>query len=214
MVNEIWGETTMLIVSGKIQLKILYWGPAGSGKTTCLSTLYKQTQTENLDVKPVGDLKEISMASGATLYFDRGVFASTHDPRIFYHTYTVAGQTRFGVLRRRLLKGTDGLIVVLDSQLSRWQDCMNSLKELRNFVGENMLAKIVKIILLNKKDLPNTTSVDQVKDFLRQLNLWSDVPEQARKNPKIYETIALYDQKANIYESFYDCARHTIEQLV
>ncbi len=204
----------MLIINGKILLKLLYWGPAASGKTTCLSTLYRLTQTGDLDVKPVGDFKSISMATGATLYFDRGVFQSTHDSKVFYHTYTVAGQKRFGALRKSVLKGTDGVIVVLDSNLSRWEECVNSLKELRNFVGEGLLAKMVKVILLNKKDLPNTVSVDQVKDLLRQMHMWSDDPEDAVTNPRIYETIALFDKKANIYESFYDCAHRTIEHMV
>ncbi len=204
----------MQMKDGKILLKILYWGPAASGKTTALGTLRKLTQTEALEVKPTGDLKEISMASGATLYFDHGIFQSTQDPRVLYHTYTVAGQARFGALRKKVLLGTDGIILVFDSNSPRWEDCVESLKELRNVVGDDTLKKLPLVVLLNKKDLPSIIQIDQVKDLLRQMNLWSDLPDEIIKNPKIYETVALFEKKINIYESFYEIARRALNQVV
>ncbi len=204
----------MIIKDGKILLKILYWGPAASGKTTALGTLRKLTQAQNLEVKPTGDLKEISMASGATLYFDHGIFQSTQDPRILYHTYTVAGQSRFGVLRKKVLQGTDGVILVFDSNSPRWDDCVDSVKELRKLVGEEPIKKMPLVVLLNKHDLPSIIMADQVKDLLRQVNLWSDVPGLAEKNPKIYESVALFEKMVNVYESFYEVARRAIDQVV
>ncbi len=208
------GEFIVQVKDGKILLKLLYWGPAASGKTTALVTLRKLTDAQLLEVKPTGDLKEISMASGATLYFDHGIFQSTQDPRVFYHTYTVAGQGRFGALRKRVLQGTDGIILVFDSNSPNWDSCVDSAKELRNVVGEDAIKKLPCVVLLNKKDLPSVITVDQVKDLLRQLNLWSDAPEQAAKNPKIYESIALIEKSTNIYESFYEIARRALNQVV
>src|SRR4030043_438875 len=121
----------MQVKDGKIYFKLVYWGPAGSGKSTCLKTLRKLTQQKKLEVYPIGDFKEISMTSGATLYFDHGTFQSTHNPQLYYHTYTVAGQSRFGVLRKKVLRGADGIIVMFDSNSPRWEDCVNSMKELR-----------------------------------------------------------------------------------
>jgi len=212
--RNIVGAPCMLVKDGKIFFKLIYWGPAASGKTTCLATLRKLTQQESREVKPIGDLTEISMASGATLYFDHGIFQSTQDPHLFYHVYTVAGQSRFGILRKKVLKGTDGLIVVFDSNSPRWDDCVNSLKELRNFIGQDLLGKIPLVVLLNKRDLPSVISVGQVKNLLRELELWSDSPKQANQNPKIYESIALYDKEINIYESFNECAHRSIEKMV
>jgi signal recognition particle receptor subunit beta len=202
------------VKDGNILFKILYWGPAASGKTTCLETLRKYTQIHDLEVKPIRDLKEISMASGATLYFDHGIFQSTQDPKLFYHTYTVAGQSRFGALRKKVLEGVDGIIIVFDSNSPRWEDCVNSVKELRNLIGQESLAKMPLVVLLNKKDLPSVITVNQVKELLRQQHLWSDDPEQAARNPQIYETIALFDKKSNVYESFYQVAKRTIDQAV
>ena len=58
-------------------IKILYWGMFSSGKTTSVDTLYRLTKENQKDIEPTGDLKKISTASGATLYFDRGVFQPT-----------------------------------------------------------------------------------------------------------------------------------------
>ena len=62
---------------GDIYLKIVYYGMAGSGKTTILQTLYQLTKDGKRDIVPISDLQKINRTSGATLYFDRGVFQST-----------------------------------------------------------------------------------------------------------------------------------------
>jgi len=48
--------------------KIVYWGMAGSGKTTILETLYKITKESKKDIEPVEDLKKIEKASGANCF--------------------------------------------------------------------------------------------------------------------------------------------------
>jgi len=60
----------------KVYIKILYWGMAGSGKTTIVDTLYRLTKEQKKDIEPTGNLTKIAMASGSTLYFDRGIFNS------------------------------------------------------------------------------------------------------------------------------------------
>jgi len=67
----------VLYKNGKVCLKIVYWGMAGSGKTTILKTLYRLTKESKKDIIPIGNLQIIEKDSGATLYFDRGIFQST-----------------------------------------------------------------------------------------------------------------------------------------
>ena len=62
--------------NGNIYLKIVYYGMGGSGKTTILETLYQLTKDGKREIVPVSDLQKIDRASGATLYFDRGIFQS------------------------------------------------------------------------------------------------------------------------------------------
>ena len=120
----------------KVYIKILYWGMAGSGKTTVVDTLYRLTKEQKKDIEPTGNLTKIAMASGSTLYFDRGIFNSTKQRKVYYHVYTVAGQSRFSPLRKKIFKGTDGVIFVVDSQTHFFEDNIESLKELKNITRD------------------------------------------------------------------------------
>ena len=106
----------------KIYIKILYWGMFASGKTTILETLYRLTKEQNKDVIPIGQLEKIEMDSGATLYFDRCNFQSKTESHIFYNVWTVAGQKSFLPLRKKAFQGTDGVIFVVDSSASQFQE--------------------------------------------------------------------------------------------
>ena len=56
--------------TGEVYIKMLFWGPAGSGKTTAVDTLYRSSREKNNDeIEPTGTLTKIAMASGSTLYF-------------------------------------------------------------------------------------------------------------------------------------------------
>lgn len=194
----------------KVFIKILYWGSAASGKTTAVDTLYHLTETQKLDVVPTGNLVKIAMASGSTLYFDRGVFQSAKKSSIFFHVYTVAGQARFSPLRKKIFMGTDGIVFVMDGQRDRWEDNVESLKELKSVAGDDLITKIPLIVMLNKVDLENVLTVNQVEELLTQeglmyppdheLNMW---------NPLVYPSIAIMPAAQNVYRAFTECARRT-----
>jgi signal recognition particle receptor subunit beta len=198
------------VSDNKVFIKILYWGSAASGKTTALDTLYHLTESQKMDVKPTGNLVKIAMASGSTLYFDRGVFQSTKKDSIFFHCYTVAGQARFSPLRKKIFMGTDGVIFVFDGQRDRWEDNVESLKELKSVAGDDLIAKIPLIVMLNKVDLENVLTVQEIEELLTQegliyppgheLNMW---------NPLIYPSIAIMPTAQNVYRAFTECARRT-----
>jgi len=192
----------------KLQKKILYWGMYGSGKTTAVNTLYKLSQEQELDIKPISELTKIESKSGATLYFDRGIFQSTRNKEVFYHIFTVAGQKSFETLRKKIYKGTDGIIFVFDSQTHLIEDNIESLKELKILTGENLIKKIPFIVMANKQDLHNVVNEDRVKNILEEENLWYKNNESLNMwNPIIYKTCGLYNQRKDIYRSFSECAR-------
>jgi signal recognition particle receptor subunit beta len=198
------------VSDNKVFIKILYWGSAASGKTTAVDTLYHLTESQKMDVKPCGNLVKIAMASGSTLYFDRGVFQSTKKDSIFFHCYTVAGQARFSPLRKKIFMGTDGVIFVFDGQRDRWEDNVESLKELKSVAGDDLIAKIPLIVMLNKVDLENVLTIQEIEELLTQeglmfpsghdLNMW---------NPLIYPSIAIMPTAQNVYRAFTECARRT-----
>ena len=191
-----------------IYVKMVYWGPAAGGKTTCLDTFTRIVSEEEKEVVPQGDLTKINMSSGSTLYFDRGIFRHTKESRILYHVYTVAGQTRFSPLRKKIFLGTDGVIFVWDSQRSRLGENLESLKELKK-VSENKLIKNLPILfMLNKQDLPNVINKDELIDILKSEGLYYSVDNPLHLwNPVIYPSVALYENQKNVYSVFSELAR-------
>jgi len=194
----------------RIYIKILYWGMASSGKTTIVDTLYRLTKEQKKDIEPTGNLTKIAMASGSTLYFDRGIFQSTKEQKVYYHVYTVAGQSRFSPLRKKIFKGTDGAIFVVDSQTHLFEDNIESLKELKKVSKGTLIKEIPLLVMLNKKDLTETISASEFEQILKEEELWYEVPHKlALWNPIIYESCALYNKRREVYRSFYECARRT-----
>ncbi|GAG92731.1 unnamed protein product, partial [marine sediment metagenome] len=121
----------VLYKDGKVYLKIVYWGMGASGKTTILKTLYRITKETKKDIVPIGELQIIENENGATLYFDRGLFQSTIQNKVYYHVYTVPGPSRFSPLRKKIFKNADGVIFVIDSQTKFLEDNIESLLELK-----------------------------------------------------------------------------------
>jgi len=194
----------------KVYIKILYWGMGGSGKTTIVDTLYRLTKEQEKDIEPTGNLTKIAMASGSTLYFDRGIFQSTKQRKVFYHVYTVAGQSRFSPLRKKIFKGTDGVIFVVDSQTHFFEDNIEALKELKSITGDKLIKEIPLILMLNKQDLTEVIGDEDFKQILKDEKLWFEPDDNLYIwNPIIYRTCALYDIRKDIYRSFSECARRT-----
>ena len=182
----------------------------GSGKTTIVDTLYKLTKDEKKDIEPTGNLTKIAMASGSTLYFDRGIFQSTKQNKVYYHVYTVAGQSRFSPLRKKIFKGTDGVIFVVDSQTHFFEDNIESLKELKNITRGKLIKEIPMITMLNKQDLNEVIGEEDFKQVLKEEKLWFEPDHELYIwNPIIYKSCALWDKHKEIYRSFSECARRT-----
>ena len=194
----------------KVYIKILYWGMGGGGKTTVVDTLYRLTKEQKKDIEPTGNLTKIAMASGSTLYFDRGIFQSTKQRKVFYHVYTVAGQSRFSPLRKKIFKGTDGVIFVVDSQTHFFEDNIEALKELKSVTADKLIKEIPLILMLNKQDLTEVIGEEDFKQILKDEKLWFEPDDKYYIwNPIIYKTCALYDLRKDIYRSFSECAIRT-----
>ncbi|NVM45511.1 MAG: 50S ribosome-binding GTPase [Candidatus Lokiarchaeota archaeon] len=205
----------VLYKDGKVYLKIVYWGMGGSGKTTILKTLYKITKESKKDIIPIGELQIIEKDSGATLYFDRGLFQSTKQKKVFYRVYTVAGQKGFSPLRRKIFAKTedqtDAVILVIDSQTKFLEDNVESLLELKNMARNRLINEIPVIVMLNKQDLDDVIEVEDFKLVLKNEKLWFEPDNKLYIwNPLIYSSCALYEKQKEIYRSFHECARRTV----
>lgn len=134
-----------------IQLKICYYGPAMSGKTTTLKSLFNHFGKKKL-VQSIETSHD--PAKRRTLFFDYGTISfQNQEWTLKLHIYSTTGQDFYIVTRPITLKGIDGLIFVADSQRAVYDRNLLSWKELSTYFGEQ-INKIPKVIAFNKQDLP------------------------------------------------------------
>jgi len=199
----------------KVYIKLLYWGMAGSGKTTALKTLYWLTMEKKMDIVPVSELVNYDNNRGTTLYYDRCTFQSRKQESIYYWVYTIPGRTSYFPIRKKIFEGTDGVLFVFDSRTRLLEENIESLKELRNITRDKLDNEIPLIILLNKQDLEDTIGVVDFKQILIREKIWNENNHKLNiKNLSLFDTCALYDNRNNIYNSFYECTRKVGENIL
>ncbi|TFF99467.1 MAG: hypothetical protein EU541_04825 [Promethearchaeota archaeon] len=199
------------IRDGSIYIKLVYWGMFASGKTTILDTLYNLSKEKKKDIVPKENLTKIESSSGSTLYFDKGIFQSKKQKKVYYIVYTVAGQKSYSKLRKRVYEGVDGVIFVADSQRKYFDENIEYLKELKSVAQQKLIVEIPLVIMLNKQDLTNVISKEEFRQVLEREKLWYEEESPLSTwNPKIFYTCALPSKSRNIYKSFYECSRRTV----
>ena len=129
-----------------LQVKIVYYGPAMSGKTTSIKSLFSYFKKED-------SIKSIDSSVGRTLFFDFGVllFKGT-EWGIKFLIYSATGQDFYASTRPATLNGVDGLIFVVDSQIEFLNHNIRSWNELKTLFGSEFY-NIPVVISLNKSDL-------------------------------------------------------------
>ena len=105
-----------------------------------------------------------------TLFFDFLPLdlGSVRGFRTRFHLYTVPGQVFYEASRRLILKGADGVVFVADSQEERLDANLETLDNLREHLKDHNLDfnTIPYVLQLNKRDLPNILSVDELRKQL------------------------------------------------
>ena len=157
--------------SGRIHFKITFYGPSPSGKTTALKWIHENAEGYNK-----GNFTSVDDPNGHTLYFDYTTLMS--ESKVIFDLYTVAGQKRHKNQRNVVLKGTDGIIFVVDSSRKMMPDNKFSVDELREYVENKFDSNLPIVYMLNKRDAPDSLTK---KAILAELEL--------AKCP-VYETIA------------------------
>lgn len=130
-----------------ISIKIVYFGPAFSGKTTSIKALFSHFGKGEA-------LHSIENTVNRTLFFDYGtVTFQNQEWKLKLHIYTTTGQDFYFVTRPVTLRAVDGIIFVLDSQEKVYDRNLASWQELISYFRES-LKEIPIIIAFNKQDLP------------------------------------------------------------
>lgn len=147
--------------SKELTLKVVYYGPGLSGKTTNLQHLHS-----NFPPEKKGKLLSLSTESDRTLFFDflPLELGRIKDFRVRFQLYTVPGQIRYNATRKLVLKGADAVVFVADSQADTSDFNIESLENMReNLLANNIDPEEIQIIFqYNKRDLKNILSVDQM----------------------------------------------------
>jgi signal recognition particle receptor subunit beta len=103
----------------EIAIKLVYYGPALSGKTTNLRSLHQLTAEASR-----GRLMTLETKDDRTLFFDmlpatfRSESTSGGGMTLRLKIYTVPGQVLHASTRRLVLQGADGVAFIADSQMS------------------------------------------------------------------------------------------------
>lgn len=183
---------------GTLVFKLVFWGPSMGGKTTALAWVYEKEGLAS------GQLQSISDPTGRTLFFDRLVAKVSN---VVFQCYTVAGQRRHKFQRQTVLKGTDALIFFWDSSVDQWNENIYSLKELLQMYGSKVLSpdggktppEVPLIVCANKRDLPEITSIDKIREVLKAAKM---------PNTVIFETVAITG--TNVKRAFVFGARECV----
>jgi signal recognition particle receptor subunit beta len=85
----------------------------------------------------------------------------------------VPGQVFYDASRKLILKGVDGVVFVADSQIERMEANLESVDNLRsNLVEQGYdLDKLPYVVQYNKRDLPNVSSVDELRKAINTTNV-------------------------------------------
>jgi signal recognition particle receptor subunit beta len=170
----------------EIAVKVVYYGPALSGKTTNLQALFQK-----IDPKVRGRLMTLDTKDDRTLFFDMMpvFFRTTGGVKVKLKLYTVPGQVMHESTRRIVLQGTDAVAFVADgrrseaaSTLAYWNNMLKNLEA--NGLDPKSLPLVIQ---KNKMDLPDVRD-DDFAD-LRQVVNPVVVPAVAIRGEGVLETL-------------------------
>lgn len=180
----------MVVVSysGKeINAKLVYYGPGLCGKTTNLEAIYEAVPDTSR-----GKMVSMKTQSDRTLFFDLLPLdlGEIMGFKTRFLLYTVPGQVFYNATRKLVLKGADAIVFVADSEVGKMEENRESLANLRaNLAEYNInLDSIPWVLQYNKRDLPNTYTIEELD---AELNPGKKVPTfeaVARDGKGVFET--------------------------
>jgi signal recognition particle receptor subunit beta len=148
----------------ELTLKIVYYGPALSGKTTNLQQIHGR-----VDDAARGHLMVLNTRDDRTLFFDLMplLFRTESGFKVRLKLFTVPGQVIHDSTRRVVLQAVDAVAFVADSRLGESRNNTLSFKNLQENLKANGIDEVPMVIQFNKRDLPDVRT-DAELDALAQ----------------------------------------------
>ncbi|MBN1657825.1 MAG: gliding-motility protein MglA [Anaerolineae bacterium] len=171
----------------ELNLKIVYYGPALSGKTTNLQYIHEHS---NPSLR--GDLVSLKTREDRTIFFDflQIELGQIRGLRPKFNLYTVPGQVLYEATRKLVLKGADGVVFVADSQMARLADDIQSFQMLHRHLAELGMSpqQTPCVVQFNKRDLSSLAPVPVMKRlFARDGAPWFE--SVATEGDGVFETL-------------------------
>jgi len=146
----------------RLSFKLVYYGPAQSGKTTNLLRLHEQLAPEQK-----GEMMTMETQDDRTLFFDL-LPLGFHAPsglQIRCRLFTVPGQVAHDGTRKAVLSRADGVVFVADLQRNQETnnaEAFRSLSENCARVGID-IERLPLVVQFNKCDLPNIVPEAEIR---------------------------------------------------
>ncbi len=145
----------------RLTLKLVYYGPALSGKTTNVMCLHDLLRP---DLK--GEIMTLETSGDRTLFFDLLPlgFRAPSGLLVKFKLFTVPGQIAHDGTRKAVLSRADGVVFVADSQRSQ---VLNNAESFEN-LAENAAVvgldfdTLPLVVQFNKRDLPDILSEEEI----------------------------------------------------
>ncbi|HET9929090.1 MAG TPA: gliding motility protein, partial [Polyangiaceae bacterium] len=154
-------------VNRELTIKLVYYGPALSGKTTNLQALHNVAAPGSS-----GRLMTLETRDDRTLFFDLLplTFKSQGSLAVRLKVFTVPGQVIHASTRRLVVQGADGIAFIADSRVSETQHNAEAFLDLKQNLKEHGLAlrKMPLIIQFNKRDMPAVRSDEEIAQLAAQ----------------------------------------------
>jgi len=198
----------------QIKVKIVYYGPALGGKTTCLQHVHRIT-----DPQRRSRLYSLNTASDRTLFFDLLSLnlGRIRGYRLAIQLYTVPGQVQYNATRRAVLAGADGVVFVADSQQNQQDANLQSIANLKENLEANGIDPTSQPLVMqyNKRDLANLVPIEELEHALNGGGLPS-FPTVAITGDGVMEAFATITENtlASLADRLgIDTTGHAIERL-
>ena len=168
---------------GVLVVRIVYDGPALSGKTTSLRALARGVSR---DVTTPGE------AGGRTLFFDwvdyvGGLFDGR---QIRCQIVSVPGQRDLAERRRLLLETADAVVLVLDTRRQEWDFSLGWVKETVPYC-RSQDPPVGLVLQANKRDASDAVASDELREALTRISQIAVVPSTATTGDGIREAFVL-----------------------
>ena len=171
----------------ELHVKLVYYGPPLSGKTTNLEKIHKRVPETNRS-----NLVSVKTREDRTLFFDfmQMELSEIKGLKPKFKLFTVPGQVYYAATRKLVLQDVDGIIFVADSSAKRFGVNRQSVQDMWKQLDELGIAReeVPLVLQCNKQDLKDAVPPPLLSRAL-ELSNYPALPAMAMNGEGTTETL-------------------------